>query len=59
MSLQENESDDLDKIDRIKIYKKVRKNWGGLNPSTKIKTKKRYNRNKENKQWRMDIDESV
>lgn len=44
----------------LEIEKRVRKDWGQISPVTKIKkSKKKYNRKKEKKDWNKNIDISV
>lgn len=53
-------SDDKPNTDWLKNYKRIRKDWGDVNPSTKVsKNKKKYNRKKEDKKWRKEVNGSV
>ncbi len=46
--------------DLVERYKRVRKGWGDITPYTKVKeSKKRYNRKKENKKWRKEVNASI
>jgi hypothetical protein len=54
------EYDDMEPINIIKTYRKIRKDWGKIKPATRVeKNKKSYNRNKENREWRKELDGSI
>ncbi len=44
-------------ITQYELYKKTRKDWGNIDPRTTVKdSAKKYNRNKEKKKWKKEID---
>jgi len=56
-----NNPSEKDKIDFYEdVYKKVRRNWGDVDPRTKIlKSKKKYKRAVEKNQWKKDLDDRL
>ena len=47
-------------ISQYELYKKTRKDWGEIDPRTKVKdSQKKYNRKKEKQKWQKEIDGAV
>jgi len=57
MSRQAKKPKDKWTVDFLESYKKVRKSWGAIDPRTTVKkSKKKYNRKKENQKWKKELD---